>query len=896
MALPMDERLESLERFERSLHARLAKKDGKFPDVDELMTQYRAACEAVILRDFHSATSKKVEGRLWDSHGRVNARFRQELARFRGEDEKKRPVEKRKMAKHYLEFIKASQRFYRGHILRLSKEFGGIPELQEVAQKFKEPGEYSPQGSRSMESDCTGLASNGAETVSQDTRRLVLLSCHQTLIRLGDLSRYRETELNTKERNWGPAIGYYDLAGAIRPSSGLSHNQLAVIALADGNHLRATYHLYRALAVAEPHPTARNNLEIEFKKILAAWHKGELVAKGANADGTANKALLAWFVRLHARCYRGEDFAEHDELESEVLSQLAVDLKERSMETTLSKVVLINIAAEFYALVRLQNNQNSSESYQAYLHFLRLNVKTFFTLLQILLPELERLVVDDDTQIETGHQKVTAVMRRILPALRHYSSWLLSNSVVLVSELVDGALKVQVKELWRVYATSLTLLAATFPATELPLAEYLLEEDEDTLGFSPFNPEKCGRRYFLEGNEKQKSHDVGVKRLHPNEEMLSRIRDFLTDGLELTMDMKVPIALVDGTTFTCEEEGIPSESLASPGGRSRQVDVSGIEVGAGEEGSRNAGLIRLNGNKPDAIVTETDNSNEAKIDDTQSVDTSESTTASMSAAMNHMVDDLVGEAPQTPSGAQAPPIPSDSPSYEQLGPLTARDLLARVHTYSQEQRELKANTRTYAPSPTTAQHTPRPSLPSIMNTPFAAQPASPVSGSPFVRQGQGSSSRPSTARGDNSPLDTVPSSFYTPPPPQPQLQPPYQYQYASRPSTNTTHIPSPPAALPSPNRWSHPMDTPAHRGQPHAHSNSLFTSSGPYAINANDFHSSSSALFGNSSALNVGAEVQPRSGDAQAAPGAGRDGGFDPAVGGRSGNTSRRQSGLGMGR
>ena len=191
--------------------------------------------------------------------------------------------------------------------------------------------------------------------VSTDLRQQILSSCHQSLIRLGDLSRYRETELATKERNWGPAVGYYDLAGAIRPSSGASHNQLAVIALADGSHLRSTYHLYRALAVQEPHPTAKGNLEIGFKKIIVAQEKGELMTDGAQKDhSTSAKALLGWFMLLHAQCYKGLEFTGHEELENEVVSQLAIELKERSLEGTLQKIVLVNIAAEYFASVRLQ--------------------------------------------------------------------------------------------------------------------------------------------------------------------------------------------------------------------------------------------------------------------------------------------------------------------------------------------------------------------------------------------------------------------------------------------------------------------------------------------------------------------------------------------------------------
>lgn len=191
-------------------------------------------------------------------------------------------------------------------------------------------------------------------TVSTKLCSSVLLSCHQSLVRLGDLSRYRETELVTKARNWSPAVGYYDLAATLRPSSGASHNQMAVIALADGSHFRATYHLYRALAVDEPHPTAEGNLKLEFRKILAASERGELNKDGVRQEMQGlSPALVGWFMLLHARCYKGVEFTEHDELENEVLSQLAIDLKERSLDSALHKIILINSAAEYFAGVRL---------------------------------------------------------------------------------------------------------------------------------------------------------------------------------------------------------------------------------------------------------------------------------------------------------------------------------------------------------------------------------------------------------------------------------------------------------------------------------------------------------------------------------------------------------------
>ncbi len=175
---------------------------------------------------------------------------------------------------------------------------------------------------------------------------------------------------------------------------------------------------------------------------------------------------------------------------------------------------------------------------QSFFFLLRVNVKTLFTLLQVLLPELERSVAEDLQASGTGSGsgKLIAVTRRVLPFLRHYSSWLIINATILAAGVGDTRLAVEIKELWKMYANALTLLVATFPVSALPPpVEYLLEEDEDTLGFKPFMNEITQRRYYSEdtGSQKPKWHDQGVHRHHPNLEMLGRIRDLLTDGMVL---------------------------------------------------------------------------------------------------------------------------------------------------------------------------------------------------------------------------------------------------------------------------------------------------------------------------------------------------------------------------
>lgn len=186
----------------------------------------------------------------------------------------------------------------------------------------------------------------------------------------------------------------------------------------------------------------------------------------------------------------------------------------------------------------LLGDPSSTETVQSYFSFLCVNVMTFFTLLRILLSELERCMGDDsqrkDSGSGTGSVKLSTITRRVLPGLRHYSSWLTSNAAILAAGVGDTALSIQVKELWKIYANALTLLVSTFPVSGLPAPiEYLLEEDEDTLGFRPLDNKHAQRRYNSEttGARKPKWHDRGIHRQHPNVEMLGRIRDFLIDGM-----------------------------------------------------------------------------------------------------------------------------------------------------------------------------------------------------------------------------------------------------------------------------------------------------------------------------------------------------------------------------
>ncbi len=161
----------------------------------------------------------------------------------------------------------------------------------------------------------------------------------------------------------------------------------------------------------------------------------------------------------------------------------------------------------------------------------------FSTLLNLLQSELEPFTAGAASQNGSRPLKlsdrVTPIAKRVLPGVRLYSAWLVANWSLLAANVEDAALSVQTSQLWKDYAENLSLLTAIFPAQELPAADYMLEEDVDTIGFKPLTSETT---IWWSGNAlKPKFSDHGVERHHPSVEMLIRVREILVDGLKLAV-------------------------------------------------------------------------------------------------------------------------------------------------------------------------------------------------------------------------------------------------------------------------------------------------------------------------------------------------------------------------
>lgn len=517
----VQETSQKVDRAEADLRRAITAKEPTCSGLESQLSKLRNVCQDLFFLDLEVAEAKEVETRLWRAHQDVNKEFRSYLGRLRHEDNKKKAVERRKADKLYLDFIKSSHRFYRGFIQRICSHFSGLGEIYDIARKMH------------------------LETLSVDTpvevdmvqKQNLLRSCHMTLIQCGDLSRYREIELSRKERNWGPAKGYYECAAELDPTSGHSFNQLSVMALADSDHFRALYYIYRTLSIAKPFPTAAGNLALELRKI------GSKTIPPAGTETKLGAAEVP-FLKLHAMSYAGENPANFRSACDALMMALSDVIRAQPCNKSLKRVCLINIAASHQALKMIQSpitemTYNQESLLQTYGMLQSLNASTFTLLLLTCASELRaisRSAVESAESMVGKSRVMTAVVRRTLPCLRIYAAWLLTDlkTMVGMAEL-DTEFRICLNSLWDAFAACNNEFMAIFPITQLPDIPYLLDEDQDMLHFTPFGP-AVSDAYFCTVSGTIKPHRDQVKSLtlvpaeRPDYEMMHRIKHLVTLG------------------------------------------------------------------------------------------------------------------------------------------------------------------------------------------------------------------------------------------------------------------------------------------------------------------------------------------------------------------------------
>ena len=224
----------------------------------------------------------------------------------------------------------------------------------------------------------------------------------------------------------------------------------------------------------------------------------------------------------------------------------------------------------------------------------------------------------------------------------------------------------------------------------------------------------------------------------------------------------VPIALLKDGNFAYQEDGLPSELLASPAGHQTISSSPSVVAQQLPPLTEHGGI---NGILPTSNVPATGEAHNNDDGASQSVDPSESASISMSTNMQDMVSSLVdNEPPSQDQPAIAPQFMSSpfqpTPAHSKIdSPLDRTGSLAAAGLGNMNPTHMQRSSSSHH------QHTPRPSLPSIYNTPFAPQPqertSSPVATPTTARRASPQLQRPSSGS-----MMRDPSSFHYPSMPQ----------------------------------------------------------------------------------------------------------------------------------
>lgn len=405
------------------------------------------------------------------------------------------------------------------------------------------------------------VGADGCPTLSREEEEKKLQLVYKGLICLGDLERYKEqyTErarrdaregVAPKAERFDKAIMYYEVARGLQPDNGTAFNQLAVIDGYVGQAFNCTYHYYRALAVRQPFPSGDVNLERVLKRAFDRWRAGGGGEKGEGEADRFRRDLLSACAILHLRagyviregCADGRT-SHFTALHTEVIGNFGKLIHARQLPSeVIVKTTAMVISEHWCARLGKAEKGEDEEKARRRRHVEELALKfilgIFGTLMRTAETEVteslaahkdadESAVAEDDEVTDTTlalAQRITAVLRRILPSLRIMSRWL-KGHIEYIGRLAG---KADVRAFWARYKTLMLSLVRLFPLIQLPSLESPLEEDIDMRGFLPLR-----RSISEESGEVMEQQDV-----HPNEEQLMRIADLLVD-VRLIMQIEV---------------------------------------------------------------------------------------------------------------------------------------------------------------------------------------------------------------------------------------------------------------------------------------------------------------------------------------------------------------------
>ncbi|KAG8908469.1 hypothetical protein FRC00_011201 [Tulasnella sp. 408] len=347
------------------------------------------------------------------------------------------------------------------------------------------------------------------------------------------------------------------------------------------------------MAVRQPFPTAQDNLVKSVEKVLAKFKAGEEQPSSTEIDAFKDRVLY-----LHGIWITKSASSTAPKQAVKVVELFRQLVQERQLQAdTIVKTLVMSFAALWRTRMYVQpvtedsapetqatqtTPATSSKHWEPFVLTHALDL--IGTLMEVSTSEMTGLDnAEGDPKTDAGEgneaedslalaQRITAVFRRALPALRIASKWLKANLEYVVT---NGA-----ESFWVKYAEFATKLAGTFPTAKLPALSIPLEEDVDMKGFAPLKRTMMETKAFEDANGAKLavSGDTdGLGGVHPNEEHLMRIGDLLLDALYLAQSEASPIKYANSIFYT----GAALEAVVEP----QSIHQSSLESGVADASS-----------------------------------------------------------------------------------------------------------------------------------------------------------------------------------------------------------------------------------------------------------------------------------------------------------------------
>ena len=429
---------------------------------------------------------------------------------------------------------------FRGYIRSLADTFGGIPALERAARDFK-PDSQSI-GNKHIDFLSLPTATGATSHINSvpnppSENKDVIKSCFRSLIQLGDLSRYRETELTAEEPKWYHAVGYYDLARTVCPTSGVPYNQLAIVSLAKGDWFSAVFWLYRARSTDSPHPQADANLQRAYTKIAQVDRDGKLQESDIDATASLLRFLSKTFSGAIVHSLGSAD---------QVVDGLELALQYDGPNAKSVKTILVNFfvicfgatssAQELSA--RSDLNAAPVEKYQAILQLTVRCVNVIFQAINSAWSDFQAVKFQaskNDNGLWTQHLSIPSSFSLNLPLLRLSMIWMVKNCA-LFSERAHSQYTSHISDMWALCSQFLNSQLVDLTEQQLSDVEYCMPEDESMLAFLPVQCEATKFVWFrTDGALREGYHETGDQ-VDWKTEQRHRARQCIQLGVELACD------------------------------------------------------------------------------------------------------------------------------------------------------------------------------------------------------------------------------------------------------------------------------------------------------------------------------------------------------------------------